>query len=91
MPEPNTATQKDTENPVVTVVIPCHNHADMIGSAIDSVTMQEYRPIQIIVVDDGSTDNPEKIIQQKLHCFGWEHHQILLQLYVFYFQMSLLT
>jgi glycosyltransferase involved in cell wall biosynthesis len=49
----------------VTVVIPCHNHADMIGDAIDSVTSQDYRPINIIVIDDGSEDNPEKVVDEK--------------------------
>jgi len=67
MSKPNTAAGTNTGNPVVTVVIPCHNHADMLGNAIDSVTMQEYRPIQIIVVDDGSNDNPEKIVEEKMN------------------------
>jgi glycosyltransferase involved in cell wall biosynthesis len=49
----------------VTVVIPCHNHADMIGDAIDSVVSQDYRPINIVVVDDGSEDKPESVISQK--------------------------
>ena len=50
-------------NPRVTVIIPCHNHADMINDAITSVSMQDYRPIQAVVIDDGSTDNPEESIK----------------------------
>ena len=67
MSELNTASESGNINPVVTVVIPCHNHADMLGNAIDSVTMQDYRPIQIMVVDDGSSDNPESVVEEKLN------------------------
>ena len=52
--------------PTVTVIVPCHNHADMVGEAIDSVIKQDYRPINIAVVDDGSKDNPEPVIRQKI-------------------------
>lgn len=41
----------------VTVVIPCHNHVQWVTQAIDSVVKQDYAHKQIVVVDDGSTDN----------------------------------
>lgn len=62
----NTTTEENNKLPVVTVVIPCHNHADMVCDAIDSVFSQEdYRPINIVVVDDGSKDSPEKSIEKR--------------------------
>lgn len=41
----------------VSVIIPCFNSERWIGEAIQSCLDQTYRPIEVIVVDDGSTDN----------------------------------
>jgi len=68
MPKNGDRLRKHSPRPIITVVIPCHNHADMLGFAIDSVVCQEYRPLQIIVVDDGSSDNPEKVVEEKSDC-----------------------
>ena len=61
---PTTIQENKKENPTVTVIIPCHNHADMVSNAIKSVQEQDYSPINIVVVDDGSTDNPVEKIQE---------------------------
>lgn len=59
----DSVSEQGAEKPRVTVVIPCHNHADMIENAVNSVLIQDYRPIKICIVDDGSTDNPRAVIE----------------------------
>jgi hypothetical protein len=48
--------------PLVSVVIPSHNYAHFLGEAIQSALDQGYRPIEIIVVDDGSTDDTPAVL-----------------------------
>jgi glycosyltransferase involved in cell wall biosynthesis len=47
---------------LVSVIITCYNQARFLGQAIDSVLAQSYRPVQIIVVDDGSSDDTPHLI-----------------------------
>jgi glycosyltransferase involved in cell wall biosynthesis len=46
----------------VTAVIPTYERAHLVGRAIDSVLAQQPRPVQVIVVDDGSTDDTGAVL-----------------------------
>jgi glycosyltransferase involved in cell wall biosynthesis len=48
-------------SPLVTVVIPCYNQARYLRDALRSVVDQRYTPLEVIVVDDGSTDDSAEV------------------------------
>lgn len=59
-------------NPLVSIVIPCYNAERWISHAILSCLEQTYRPIEIIVIDDGSTDRSLDIIKSYSRVITWE-------------------
>jgi glycosyltransferase involved in cell wall biosynthesis len=53
-------------SPRVAVVVPAYNHERFIAAALDSVYVQTYRDIEIVVIDDGSTDGTAAAARQAL-------------------------
>jgi len=52
--------------PKFSIIIPTYNRAHIIGEALDSVLAQSCKDFEIIVVDDGSTDNTPEVLQPYL-------------------------
>lgn len=48
----------------IAVIIPCYNHASFVGEAIESVLAQTRKADRILVIDDGSKDDSEKVLMQ---------------------------
>lgn len=48
--------------PTVAVVIPAYNSGEFIREAVESVLRQSLTSIEVIVIDDGSTDNTQQVL-----------------------------
>src|SRR5882757_8973243 len=59
----------------LSVVIPCYNERATIETVVDAVLTAPVEEIEIIVVDDGSTDGTRELLEAKPH--GWVHKLVL--------------
>jgi len=62
----------DKAAPLVSIVIPAYNHAFYLDEAIRSVLGQDYKNIELIVLDDGSTDHSRTVLEKYTGKFHWE-------------------
>ena len=65
-----------SEQPLVSVVITAYNRAWIVSEAIDSVLRQTYKNVEIVVVDDGSSDNLAEVLEpygDKIKCYSKDH------------------
>ncbi|TXN15048.1 glycosyltransferase [Methylobacterium sp. WL122] len=54
-------------NPLVSIIIPSYNHERYIIKCLESVVNQEYKPIEIILIDDGSRDKTADLAESYLN------------------------
>ncbi len=52
------------KEPLVSVVIPAYNEEKLIGKTLETIKQQTYKKLEIIVVDNNSTDNTAKICRE---------------------------
>jgi len=63
------------KQPLVSIIIPTYNRAHLIGETLDSILAQTYQNWECIVVDDGSTDGTEMLLQSYcLKDFRFQYH-----------------
>jgi glycosyltransferase involved in cell wall biosynthesis len=66
--------------PTVSVLMPCWNRERFIGDAIRSILAQTFTDLELIVVDDGSTDGTRAVVASfddpRLRCLSCEHRGI---------------
>jgi glycosyltransferase involved in cell wall biosynthesis len=54
---------------MVSIILPCYNGAKFIKRCFDSILNQTYKDLEIILVNDGSTDNSEEIVESMKYLF----------------------
>jgi glycosyltransferase involved in cell wall biosynthesis len=58
------AAGRGLHKPLVSIIIPTHNYGRFLSEAIESALAQTYKNIEILVVDDGSTDNTRHVVEK---------------------------
>ena len=72
---------KQTSKPLVSVVLPMYNAEKTIAECLDSIIGQTYTNMEIIVMDDGSTDNSVEVVKsyadKRIKIFRYKHNYIV--------------
>lgn len=55
---------EEFEKGLVSVIVPTYNRAAFLAEALASVVSQTYRPVELLIVDDGSTDNTAEVVRK---------------------------
>jgi len=66
-----------SSSPFFSIIIPAYNRADRIIDTLESIKAQSFKDYELIIVDDGSTDNSKESITQYIasnNCENWHYH-----------------
>lgn len=66
------------QSPMVTTIIPAYNHEAYVADAIDSVIAQSHPNMELVIIDDGSSDRTRAVIERKLAAVPL-HHRIIFE------------
>jgi len=62
---------------LVSIIVPTHNRAELLAQTINSIQSQTYSPIEVVIVDDGSSDNTAEAVQRNTRGgsprIQWQH------------------
>ena len=58
------ATEKKNENPIISIIMPCYNSYSYLEESINSILNQTFMPFELICVDDNSTDDTFKLLNE---------------------------
>lgn len=64
---------------LVSVIVTCYNHGPYIAQCLNSIFEQTYRNIELLVINDGSTDDSGEVIEQNIIQSPFEHTEYLVQ------------
>ena len=53
-----------TSKPLISIIIPTYNRADLIGETLDSIVAQTYTHWEALIIDDGSTDTTDAVLER---------------------------
>ena len=66
--------EAETKGPLVSVIVPVYNRGETVGRCLDSILSQTWRNLEIILINDGSTDNTWSVLQR----YGQQDERIML-------------
>jgi GT2 family glycosyltransferase/glycosyltransferase involved in cell wall biosynthesis len=64
----------DPRLPLVTIITPTYNRADLLPETIESILRQDYPNLEYIVLDDGSTDDTQALLRNYGDALRWTYH-----------------
>jgi glycosyltransferase involved in cell wall biosynthesis len=64
---------------MISIIIPIYNQAKKLAKCLDSIATQTYKKYEIIVVDDGSTDNVKEVVEASKQKHSWTNIALIKQ------------
>ena len=64
-------------NPLISVIVPVYNGQDYVINCIESIEKQTYAPLEIIVVNDGSTDDTKNVLEGFISVSNYDNIQLI--------------